>query len=103
MASIVDRRLELHDLLESICEDVYFEPPTGKQLVYPCIIYTRDYSKIDRADNKPYIANTRYSVTVIDPDPDSEIVPKMEQLEKCSYDRHYSADGLNHDTFTLYY
>lgn len=103
MASTPNRRLELHDLLESICPNCYFSPPANKQLKYPCITYNRANNTTLYADNKPYLIETRYIVTVIDQDPDSEIVPEIEKLSKCTFDRHYESDNLNHDVFTLYY
>ena len=103
MASTLEKRLELHEILHNICENCYFEPPAGIQLEYPCIVYHRVNASIDHADNKPYKIDTRYTVTVIDPDPDSEIVPQIEQLPKCTYDTHFENDGLVHDVFTIYY
>lgn len=103
MASTLDKRLELDEILRDICDNIYFSPPSGHKLVYPCIIYDRDYSKVNYANNQPYTLDTRYSLTVIDPDPDSEIVPKIEQLPKCTYDRHFISDNLNHDVFTIYH
>lgn len=102
MGSTLNKRLELHEILKNICDNVYFSPPTGKQLKYPCIIYNRDYTKANFADNNPYTLDTRYSLTVIDQDPDSEIVPKVERLTKCSYNTHFLSDNLNHDVFTIY-
>lgn len=103
MASTVENRLELHAILKEICENCYFEPPVSKKLVYPCIVYERFNSFTYYGDNKPYLINTRYQLTVIDPDPDSEIVPEIEKLEMCTFDRHYDADGLSHDVFTIYH
>lgn len=103
MASTLKKRLELHDVLLNICENCYFEPPTNKKLKYPCIVYNRTNNVKYDADNIPYILNTRYTITVIDPDPDSEIVPKLEMMEKCTYDTHFETEGLSHDVFTIYY
>lgn len=103
MASTQDRRIELHNILKDICQNVYFSPPAGKQLVYPCIIYNRDYSKAEYADNTPYMLDTRYTVIAIDPNPDSELVHKLELLPKCRYDRYFVSDNLNHDVFTIYH
>lgn len=103
MASTVEKRLELHAMLKGICSNCYFEPPTNKKLTYPCIIYSRSNNFVRRADNKPYIITTRYQLTVVDNDPDSMIVPEIEKLEKCTFDRHFNADGLSHDVFTIYY
>lgn len=47
--------------------------------------------------------STRYEIIVVDEDPDSEIVPEIEKLELCTFDRHYESDGLNHDVFTIYH
>ena len=55
------------------------------------------------ANNKPYLCQTQYMVTVIDANPDSYLVSKMALLPLCDFQRHYTKDGLNHDVFNLYY
>lgn len=40
---------------------------------------------------------------VIDKNPDSIIADKVESLKMCSFDRHYTADNLNHFVYNLYY
>lgn len=101
----MDRRQELHQILVSILEsnNVYFQPPESVKLNYPCIIYDR--SDIDQkyADNRTYISMARYSVMLITRSPESELVEAILELPLCSYDRHYEADSLSHDTFTLFY
>ena len=98
-------RLELQAVLETVLgsNQVYFQPPSNIQLIYPCIIYERSYWNTTFADNKPYSLNKRYSLTVIDRDPDSTIVDKVINLPMCSFDRHYVSDNLNHDVFNLYF
>ena len=103
MASTKAKRIELRDILLGICEHVYYAPPSGHKIQYPCIIYERRYTKSEFANNSPYILDTSYTLTVIDKNPDSEIVPKIEKLEKCSYDRHFVNDNLYHDVFTIYH
>lgn len=103
MASTLDKRIELDNILRDVCPNVYFAPPTGKQLEYPCIVYSRSYAKANFADNAPYILDTRYMLQVFDLDPDSEIVHKVEQLPKCTYDRNFVSDNVNCDVFTIYY
>ena len=98
-------RLELH---EKFCEilgsrNVYFQPPASVQLNYPAIIYFRKDIDNRYADDLVYKQDAAYDVTVIDRNPDSEIVVKISQLPTCRFDRHYNADNLNHDVFTLYY
>ncbi len=99
------RRLELHFKLVGILEsdNVYFQPPRSVEMKYPAIVYKREYILSDWADNKPRLLHNRYLVTVIDRDPDSQIPDKIAALPKCSYDRFYIADNLNHNVFKLFF
>lgn len=103
MASTEAKRLELHTILSQICANCYFEPPAGFKLKYPCIVYNRVNNVTNHADNKPYMMTTRYTVTVIDPDPDSKITPQLELLPLCGFDTHLETEGLSHDIFTIYH
>lgn len=99
----MDRRLELHSKLMELVPNVYFQPPPGRQMVYPCIVYNREYIDSAFAGNKPYRLTKRYMVTVIDRDPDSELPVKIASLGRTQHVRFYTADGLNHDVFRLHY
>lgn len=101
----MDRRYELHELLCQTAETrhVYFQPPENLRMEYPAIVYSRDVVSIQHADNNPYRQTVGYSLIVIDEDPDSEIVARLMGLPMCRWNRHYIADNLNHDVFTLYY
>lgn len=70
---------------------------------YPAIVYQRDDADTSFAGNKPYLNVKRYQVTVIEEDPDGVIADKIAYLPQCSFNRHFVADGLNHDVFTLYF
>ena len=96
-------RLELQTLLETLASNVYFQPPDGLMMEYPCIVYKRDNMDTDFADNFPYRVTTRYLVTVIDRNPDNSIVSAIAGLPKCLYNRGYAAKNLNHDAFILYF
>lgn len=96
-------RLQLQALLEAITDRVYFQPPINLRMVYPCIVYIRDYAKSEFADNSNYHRTLRYSVTVVDKDPDSLIPGKVAVLPLCSFNRFYVADNLNHDVFSLFF
>lgn len=99
------QRRELQTILEAILgsANVYFQPPPNIRLAYPCIVYKRDYSFENHADNTKYHHQKRYQVVVIDRNPDSEFPDKVGVLPMCRYDRFYAADGLNHDVFNLYF
>jgi len=101
----MDRRLELQALLEDLLgtRKVYFQPPANVQMEYPCIVYKRDMGRTLFAGNHPYRFTKRYMVTVIDRDPDSTIHEKIAALPGCTYDRHFTADNLNHDVLNIFY
>ena len=70
---------------------------------YPAIVYSRDNIISVFADNGPYKHKTRYQVTVIDRNPDSDIPMKVGMLPLCSFSRAFVANNLNHDVYTLYF
>ena len=70
---------------------------------YPAIVYEKSRIDIQNADNESYLHKYRYTVTVIDPDPDSVITELVSKLPKCRYDRHFINENLNHDSFEIYY
>lgn len=97
-------RIELQRLLEETVGEgvkVYNQAPT--KLVFPCVKYERSKIDIDHADNKPYIAQKQYTLTVIYRDPDSDLPDKIAKLPSCSHDRKFVNDNLHHDVFIIYF
>jgi len=96
-------RLELKTLLETLLgsNKVYFQPPPGYMMSYPCIVYQRSNIRSKSADNAPYNLTKEYTVTVIDADPDSAIPDKVSKLPRAIFDRHFVSDNLNHDVFNI--
>lgn len=70
---------------------------------YPAIVYQLADEDRFFADNIPYIKAKRWTVTVIDKNPDSEIPDRLSEMRYSSFDRFYTADNLNHFAFTIYY
>lgn len=99
------KRLTLHNKLVAILgsDHVYFQPGPSITLKYPCIIYKRSTGDTKFADNKGYRFTKKYQITIIDEDPDSGLIDEMAKLPMCVFDRHYTADNLNHDVFNLYF
>lgn len=101
----------LHDILCNILEapfpdgedHCYFEPPADIEMKYPCIKYNYTNDLDDFADNIHYRSFRRYTVTIIDDDPDSKIPERFKKLPYCSSDRNFASDGLSHFVYTLYY
>lgn len=98
-------RLELQGLLEELLgtRNVYFQPPASVKMKYPAIVYSLNNIRNEFANNKPYRQGIGYSLTVIDKNPDSEIVQRVSRLPMCSFNRQYVFDNLNHSVFTIYY
>ena len=106
-----NKRLELDRILCGIINitepdgdtHVYFDPPMDLKMKYPAIRYKRKQFDKVYANNIAYMYRTPYEVIVIDKNPDSEYVSKLLELPYCSHDRHYTANNLNHEVFTIYY
>ena len=97
-----DLQKELSDMFSP--NKVYYAPPESIKLTYPCIIFFRDYIKLEKADNRNYSKFNRYQLTVIDRDEDNPIIEEiLDKYVGASYDRHYVADNLYHDVISLYY
>lgn len=96
-------RLELQTKLEELTANVYFQPPSNFNMDYPCIVYRRAGSEVQHAGNRRYRSSKRYEVTVITRDPDSSLPDAVEDLPLCSFERHFTADNLNHDVFNLHF
>lgn len=101
----MNTRSSLQNKLEEILgsRNVYFQPPETLKLNYPAIVYVRSDIRNTFADDEVYKQSHFYELTVIDKDPDSEIVSKLSKLPKIKFDRHFKSDNLNHDVFTIYY
>lgn len=83
--------------------NAYFQPPSGEMIKYPCIIYYLESYTPIFADNKKYNVNTRYSVRLVDRNPNSEYVSKINSMEYSGFDRHYTSDNLHHWVWDIYF
>lgn len=103
--SNINRRLELSAVLRRLLGsgNVYYQPPETVKMKYPAIVYSLDSIQNVHADDGVYLSHRRYSVTLIDKDPDSKIVDRLSELNCCRFNRQYSSDNLNHFVFTLYF
>ena len=96
-------RSQLSAILHKFCSNVYFQPPTGTMLSYPCIVYQLEDMEILHADNAHYGLHDRYSMTYITRDPDDANRHAIIELPYCSFDRFYASDNLNHYSYTIYF
>lgn len=100
----MDDRLELHSKLLLFIPNVYFQPPSNIQMVYPCITYSK-IQKLNKFGNDArYLSKQGYRIMVIERDPDSNIADNIEVFfQTCSIGQYYTVDNLHHTTIELYY
>lgn len=101
MASRLTLQSKFEKLLGTRC--VYYNSPESVIMGYPAIRFSK--KKIDDryANNKIYSSMNCYEVTVISTIPDDPVNDKIRALPYCSFDRHYTADNLDHDVYTIFY
>lgn len=101
----MNNRFKLQKILEDIIgsKQVYYQPPESIKLKYPAIIYSLDNVTNKFANNETYILDDRYSIILIDNNPDTDLVRKILSLRKSRFDRRYISDNLIHNVFTIYF
>ena len=97
----VQRQLESAMTLAGYTPRVYFQPPTN--MTYPCIVYNREGFNTRYADDHIYKDMTKYTVTVMDFDPESPLVDILRAIQYCEMDREFTLDNLHHFVFTYFY
>ncbi len=100
------KRLEFQAVLEGLLgsENVYFQPPSTVKMQYPCIIYSLSEIHTKKANNQLYGSKICYSVMLINKDvTKSDVFEKLLKFPLCKFNRHYTADNLNHNVFSIYY
>lgn len=109
------RRLKLQALFEAFTakyvkagdktKHVYFNPPTGFQMEYPCIVYEESRPTNYHADNVRYFHFPRWKVTTMTKDPEAlDLAPQVEEMPRCTLvSSPYRADGIVHHVFELYW
>lgn len=103
MAQRLDLQAELESLMGA-CATVKFQPPPGYQLTYPACVYEQSNGRTIFASNMPYTFTKKYTVTIIDRNPDTNYVEMMAMhFPMCTMDRTFQTSGLNHYVFTLYW
>lgn len=98
-------RLALQSKLEGLLgsRNVYYDPPENLKIEYDAIKYSKNPAQSRFADDVRYSKTNCYELIVIARKSDHPVIEKLLALPYCSHDRHYKADNLAHDVFTLYY
>lgn len=110
-------RLELQEKLKQFVGNgnVYFEPPEGYKMSFPCIVYKLSGADVLRANDTIHRFVKRYSVTYISTDVDEGeswrpsakegglIENFLRTFEHSSFERPFKSDNKMHFVFSLYY
>lgn len=101
----MEKRPDLQKILLQIpgVRGVYFNPPPTVKMTYPCIRYKFASENSTFADNEKYKHEMRYSLTVIDRNPESVVAKAVMKLPYSRLETTYAADNLSHFQFTLFY
>ena len=67
------------------------------------IVYSLDDIDKTYANDGVYLSKRRYTIVVIDKDPDTNLVQKVTNLPMSRFDRHFKKDNLNHYIFNVYF
>lgn len=94
-------RLEVSDKLHQLGIQVYYQLPETFKMTYPCIVYDLENDQAWNADDQIYARKKRYSVQIIDRNPDSELPDRFSDIFGVRMERHYTADNLHHFSYTI--
>ena len=98
------KRLYLQSELQEFLPKVYFQPPSNITLEYPCIIYNKSGMNRKIANDASYLRIQKYSVTLIERDPDSTVADDIEKyFTHCAVTGYFTKDNLYHTSLTLTY
>lgn len=97
-------RLDLHEELKSFIPNVYFQPPSNIQMLYPCIVYNKTDKPKKFGNDRIYIWTQGYQLTLIEKDPDSTVADELEShFQYATISQYFTVDNLYHTTISLYY
>jgi hypothetical protein len=102
---VAQSQAELQTLLREIegVTEAYFQKPGNLTLTPPYIVYEIDDEYVARADDTAFAFWNRYTVTIVDRDPDSPIRATVRDLPHASMDRKFISGGLYHFVYNLYF
>lgn len=97
-------RLDFHNKLLEICDNVYFQAPRDDKMVFPCIKYEMMRPSIVHANNHIYKHTKRYQVEYITKDPDDPIIDALLYfLPHTDFDRQYKSNNIYHNVYEIYF
>lgn len=91
--------------------NVYFEPPQNYKILYPCAVVRMGTISSRSADNRVYKLDNNYEIIYIRRQFDDQMVNAIlvgdakhaPPFSMIRHIRHYTAEGLHHDLYKLYF
>lgn len=93
------------DLESTDTGKVYFQPPSGTKLTYPCWVIERTTAYQPKANDRTYLFRPGYKCMYMNrTEPDPEVLNLISRrYANCTYQNHYVVDNIHHDVFLIYY
>lgn len=83
---------------------IYIDPPENILMEYPCTRVRVQGGRARYSDNSTHIFTPSWELIHISYEPDDEfMINIMRAFSRITFQRHYTADGLHHYSYTLYY
>lgn len=97
-------RTSLQKALEKYTPNVYYQPPSGYQMDYPCIVYRRSDIFTDYADNRNYMGKVEYTLTIMSKDADYDVPFRiLEDIPMTIYENDLTYDNIYHTIIRVYH
>lgn len=103
--TLEEKRIKMHNRFKELLEsnEVYYNPPDGKKIKYPCIIYKDKNFDIRYASDKAYKYDRVYQVSLIGSRPIDDLKNKLLlELSYIRFDNSFVSDNLYHYVYTKY-
>ena len=100
----MSKRLEVHERLKKICDNVYYQTGDEKlTLSFPCIIYHQKPPNTINSNNKPYIRQDSYDVTFISRRESDDYMKLYDHFHFVDVKQFFISDGLYHKVVNIKY
>lgn len=107
-------RIELQQILEEIPglafdrfldgPAVYFQPPSGHLMVFPCIVYQWETPQLLNSDDEIYRKYNHYELTYMTTDPDDPTPDLLlKTFRHISPSKPFTSDNKYHFPYSLYF
>lgn len=103
MIDVKESRMRVHNILNEVADNVYFQRPSNTQLKLPYIVYNLSSAVSTMADNELYKRSLMFNITVVTKDPDDELPSKVHKaLKNAEWTNTIVVDRTYNHYFQMY-